>query len=55
MALSATAEHFGLHQVNAKGQVKTLAGKSSVTFQMQVDYLDKAESKKVNHKIEAIL
>ncbi len=55
MVLPATAEHFGLHQAKAKGQVKTLAGNSSVTFQMQVGYLDKEESKKVKDQIEAIL
>ncbi|MDW7656646.1 MAG: DUF4432 family protein [Bacillota bacterium] len=55
MALPATAEHHGRTKAGQDGQIKTLAGGSSVTMSMRVGYLDAAAAAAVQDKVGRIL
>lgn len=55
MILPATADHKGYQEEKRKGNVKTLAGKSAVTFSSKVGLLAPVEAVKIKNKIEKIL
>ena len=55
MCLPATGEHLGYENAKAKGQLKILPPNSTLEFEIEAGWLDKAECESVKAKINNIL
>ncbi len=55
MILPATSEHLGYYDSKARGFVKELGGYESLEFYMEVGFIDDAEAKEVEKKINSLI
>ena len=55
MILPATSEHLGYYDSKARGFVKELGAYESLEFYMEVGFIDDAEAKKVEEKVNALI
>lgn len=55
MILPATAEHLGYHNAERNGQIKVLKGNESISFYLEVGYLDDKDAGIYEKKIDKIL